>query len=197
MNRVLLFLGILLSYFSTKSQIRHTKGIQTFALGMSLPPQEEGVAYQASYLHFLNRQQFLEAQLSYETLLISQDRDRQFYETVNLPGSPQDELVLGTYTQKNLTKLKGYYLAVNYGHLLFDLNDRLYFHGLAGIKTGFEELLSEESEADILGGITMGPELAIYLAPGMGIALRGTGSYLLGARQPLRWLAGGSLILGF
>ncbi|MEM8899197.1 MAG: hypothetical protein AAGC85_13875 [Bacteroidota bacterium] len=197
MNRALLFLGILLSYFSTKCQIRHTKGIQTFALGMSISPQEEGVAYQASYLHFLNRQQFLEAQLSYETILISQDRDRQFYETENVPGSPQDELVLGTYTQKNLTKLKGYYLSVNYGHLLFDVNDRLYFHGLAGIKTGFEELLSGESESDIVGGITMGPELAVYLAPGMGIALRGTGSYLLGAHQPLRWLAGGSLILGF
>ena len=197
MNRALLFLGILLSYFSTKSQIRHTKGIQTYALGMSISPQEEGVAYQASYLHFLNRKQFLEAQLSYETLLIRQERDRQFYETSNVPGSPQDELVLGTYTQKDLTKLRGYYLSLNYGQLLFDLNDRLYFHGITGLKAGFEELLSGESEAEIVGGVSLGPEVAIYLAPGIGIAFRGTGSYLLGAHQPLRWLAGGSLILGF
>ena len=84
---------------------------------------------------------------------------------------------------------------MNYGHLLFDLNDRLYIHGIAGIKTGFEELLSGESE--LVGGVNLGPEVAIYLTPGMGIALRSTASYLLGAQQPFRWLAGGSLILGF
>ena len=116
---------------------------------------------------------------------------------MNVPGSPQDELVLGTYTQKDLAKLRGYYLSVSYGQLLLDVNDRLYFHGITGLKAGFEELLSGESKVEIVGGVSLGPEVAIYLAPSMGIALRGTGSYLLGAHQPLRWLGGGSLILGF
>lgn len=197
MNKGLIVCFLLLSQFSLKSQLRHTKGIQTFLVGMSTSLQEEGNAYQASYIHFLNRKQFLEVQFSFENLRMSEERERQYFEAIDVPGSSQDELILSPFTQKNFFLLEGYYLSFSYGHLFIDIKDKFYLHGIGGIKTGYEQLEREVPTTAVVGGVSIGPEVQVFLSPNIGISLRGSGSYLVGASQAFRLLGGGSIIIGF
>ena len=190
MKKLLVLLFPLLSFSLAHGQVRHSNGWNTIYAGANYSLIQEGIAYRVGYVYHLDRKNWIQGGLGFESLLVDKKQDRDYYNTAGIPGQVQSDLQLEPFDQAESSRLRGYYFSLSYGYLVGDLGDRLYLHLVGGGRVGYEE-------AEFVYGFQLQPEIDVYVSPSLGFSLSAQAEYLVNSVEKFRLLPGLSLKVVF